>query len=217
MKEKKSFDEANSIVGDYKFGFSTKTDSVFETKRGLSEEVIRQISAHKGEPEWMLKIRLDAYNYFKKAGNPTWGPNLENINFDDYIYYIKSTDKVSKSWEDVPQEIKETFDKIGIPKAEQKFLAGVTTQFESEAVYHNALKEVEEQGVIFTDTDTALKKYPQIFKKYFSKLVSFSDNKYAALNTAVWSGGSFIYLPKGAVLKKPLQSYFRINSANGTV
>lgn len=212
MSNNENFNEANEIVGDYKFGFQTQTKSFFETEKGLSEAVVREISRIKGEPEWMLEIRLKAYEHFKTAQNPNWGPSLSGLNFDDYIYFIKSTDKVAKSWEDVPQEIKDTFDKIGIPKAEQKFLAGVTTQFESEAVYHNALKEVEEKGVIFTDTDTALKLYPDLFKKYFTKLVNYNDNKYAALNTAVWSGGSFIYVPKGVTLKKPLQSYFRINS-----
>ena len=203
---------ANNIVSDYKFGFSTKTKNIITTKKGLSEQVVREISAHKKEPEWMLEIRLKAYEAFKKMKNPNWGPDLSGIHFNDYSYYIKSSDKVAKTWEDVPEAIKDTFNKIGIPEAEQKFLAGVTTQFESEAVYHNALKEVEEQDVIFTDTDTALREYPDLMKQYFGSLVSYNDNKYAALNTAVWSGGSFIYVPKGVTLKKPLQSYFRINS-----
>ncbi len=185
---------------------------MYETKKGLSEKVVREISAMKQEPDWMLQIRLKAYEHFTKAKNPNFGPSLAGIDFKNYIYYMKSTNKVSKSWEEVPQEIKDTFNKIGIPQAEQKFLAGVTTQFESEAVYHNALKEVTDQGVIFTDTDTAVREYPELVKEYFAKLVPYYDNKYAALNTAVWSGGSFIYVPKGVVLKKPLQSYFRINS-----
>ncbi len=209
---KENFGEARNIVGDYKFGFKTETESFFQTEKGLNEKVIREISKIKNEPEWMLEIRLKAYESFKKLNNPKWGPNLDFINFDDYIYFIKSTKDSSKSWDDVPPEIKETFNKIGIPQAEQKFLAGVTTQFESEAVYHNALEEVVENGVIFTDTDTALKEYPELFKKYFTKLVSYNDNKYAALNTAVWSGGSFIYVPKNVKLSMPLQSYFRINS-----
>ena len=212
MSEKNNFNDAKNIIGDYKFGFSTKTDSIFKIDKGLSELVVKQISQIKGEPDWMLDIRLKAYAAFTKTKNPEWGPNLSHINFDNYSYYIKSTNKVATTWEDVPSEIKNTFDRIGIPKAEQQFLAGVTTQFESEAVYHNALAEVEETGVIFTDTDTALKKYPELLKKYFTKLVPFTDNKYAALNTAVWSGGSFIYVPAGVALKKPLQSYFRINS-----
>ena len=212
MKQNDNFKDANKIVGDYKYGFSTKTDSLITMDKGLSEEVVRAISKIKNEPEWMLDIRLKAYKAFLELKNPKWGPNLANINFDNYTYFIRSTKGVVKTWKDVPQEIKDTFDKIGIPKAEQQFLAGVTTQFESEAVYHNALKEVEETGVIFTDTDTAVKKYPELVKKYFAKLVAFNDNKYAALNTAVWSGGSFIYVPAGVILKKPLQSYFRINS-----
>ncbi|MDD4210984.1 MAG: Fe-S cluster assembly protein SufB [Clostridia bacterium] len=210
--DEKNFNDAKNIVGDYKFGFSTKTNSVFKAVKGLSEQIVRQISEIKGEPKWMLDVRLKAYEAFVNIKNPIWGPDLSHINFDDYSYYIKSTNKVASTWKDVPQEIKDTFDKIGIPKAEQHFLAGVTTQFESEAVYHSAIKEVEEAGVIFTDTDTALKKYPDLLKKYFTKLVPFTDNKYAALNTAVWSGGSFIYVPAGVTLKKPLQSYFRINS-----
>lgn len=212
MEDKQNFNEANKIVGDYKFGFSTKADTVFQTPKGLTEQVVREISAYKKEPKWMLDIRLKAYEAFLQAKNPNWGPDLSKIDFDEYIYYIKSTNQVAKTWEDVPQEIKDTFTKIGIPQAEQKFLAGVTTQFESEAVYHHSLKELEEQGVIFTDTDTALKEYPELVQQYFSQLVPYDDNKYAALNTAVWSGGSFIYVPKGVVLKKPLQSYFRINS-----
>jgi len=210
--EKNSLENANNIVGDYKFGFSTETKNIIKIKKGLSEKVIREISLYKNEPDWMLEIRLQAYKAFKKIKNPNWGPDLTKIDFNQYSYYIKSSKGVASTWEEVPQEIKDTFDKIGIPKAEQQFLAGVTTQFESEAVYHNSLKEVEEQGVIFTDTDSALKKYPELVKKYFAKLVEYNDNKYAALNTAVWSGGSFIYVPKGVILKKPLQSYFRINS-----
>ena len=149
---------------------------------------------------------------FVEQKNPDWGPDLSDIHFDDYTYYIKPSDKQEKSWEDVPSTIRNTFDKLGIPEAEQKFLAGVSTQYESEVVYHNMLEEVEEKGVIFFDTDTALKTCPELFKKYFGKIVPYTDNKYAALNTAVWSGGSFIYVPKGVTLDKPLQSYFRINS-----
>lgn len=210
---KKQQTNKNQIINEeYKYGFSTKSEAVFKSPKGLSEDVVRKISKKKNEPDWMLQIRLKAYKAFTNLKNPKWGPDLSHINFDNYSYYIKSTDKVASNWEQVPQEIKDTFNKIGIPKAEQEFLAGVSTQFESEVVYHNALKEVEEKGVIFTDTDTALKKYPELVKKYFTKLVGYEDNKYAALNTAVWSGGSFIYVPKGVALTKPLQSYFRINS-----
>lgn len=207
-----NFEKANAIVGEYQFGFSTQHQNVFETQKGLSENVIRQISQIKGEPEFMLQTRLQAYQAFCSMPNPNFGPSIEHINYDEYVYYKKSTQGVASSWEDVPDQIKQTFDRIGIPKAEQKFLAGVTSQFESEAVYHHSIKELEEQGVIFTDTDTALKKHPELFQKYFATLVPFNDNKFAALNTAVWSGGSFIYVPKGVKLTKPLQSYFCINS-----
>lgn len=204
--------EINEIVGDYKYGFVTETNSVVDTGKGISEEVVRKISMLKGEPEWMMDIRLKAYKKFMEFPQPSFGPNLDFIDFDEYTYYIKSTKKVEKDWNDVPKEIKDTFDKLGIPEAEKKYLAGVSTQFESEVVYHNNLKELEEQGVIFCDTDTAVRKYPELVKKYFGKVVPYSDNKYAALNTAVWSGGSFIYVPKGAKIEKPLQSYFRINT-----
>ena len=203
---------AQNIVQDYKYGFSTDTKSVFQTEKGLSKAIIRQISAYKGEPEWMMQNRLAAYDAFLKKKNPSWGPDLSHIDFDDMIYYIKSSVKVEGNWEDVPSEIKDTFAKLGIPEAEQKYLAGVTSQFESEAVYHSTIQELEDLGVIFLDTDSALKKYPELFREYFGKAVSYNDNKYAALNTAVWSGGSFIYVPKGVIVEKPLQSYFRINT-----
>ncbi|MBI9009130.1 MAG: Fe-S cluster assembly protein SufB [Tenericutes bacterium] len=197
---------------DYKYGFKTETTSVKETKRGLSEAVVREISEIKGEPEWMLNIRLDALKAFYEIENPVWGPDLSEINFNDIIYYIKPSQRVEKDWDSVPEEIKETFAKLGIPEAEQKYLSGVTTQFESEAVYHSTIQELTDQGVIFLDTDSALKEHPEIFKKHFAKLVGYRDNKYAALNTAVWSGGSFIYVPANVKIEKPLQSYFRINS-----
>ncbi|HRX92230.1 MAG TPA: Fe-S cluster assembly protein SufB, partial [Candidatus Izemoplasmatales bacterium] len=201
-----------NIVTDYKYGFSTDAKTVFQTGKGLSEDVVRQISAYKKEPEWMTDIRIKAYQAFLKIKNPNWGPDLSRIDFDDITYYIKSSEKVEDEWDNVPDKIKDTFDKLGIPEAEQKYLAGVTSQFESEAVYHSTIKELTDEGVIFLDTDSALKKYPEIFRKYFGKAVSYTDNKYAALNTAVWSGGSFIYVPKGVIIKKPLQSYFRINT-----
>ncbi|MBN2877605.1 MAG: Fe-S cluster assembly protein SufB [Bacilli bacterium] len=209
MSEKK--DDFN-IVSDYKYGFKTETKSYKKTKRGLDESVVREISTIKKEPEWMLNLRLDAYKAFTEIKNPKWGPNLEFIDFDDIIYYIKPSEHVERDWKNVPKEIKETFDKLGIPEAEQKYLAGVTTQFESEAVYHSTIQELTDLGVIFLDTDSALKEYPDLFREYFTKVVGYRDNKYAALNTAVWSGGSFIYVPKGVIIDKPLQSYFRINS-----
>lgn len=208
-KEKANVED---IVTDYKYGFITDSQSVFQTKKGLSKEIVMEISKMKGEPEWMLDIRLKAYQAFIEKPNPTWGPNLDFINFEDIIYYIKSSDKVESDWNEVPDNIKDTFNKLGIPEAEQKFLAGVTTQFESEAVYHSTIQELVDLGVIFLDTDSALREHPDIVKEYFGKVVSYKDNKYAALNTAVWSGGSFIYVPKGVKIEKPLQSYFRINT-----
>lgn len=210
--DEKQLQEYREIIGEYKYGFRTDTKAYFDTGKGLNEDVVRKISEMKNEPEWMLELRLKAYHHFINTPNPNWGPDLSGLDFDEYTYYIKPTERVEKSWEDVPQEIKDTFDKLGIPEAEQKFLAGVSTQFESEVVYSSNLKELEELGVIFLDTDTALKEYPEFFKQYFTKSVPYTDNKYAALNTAVWSGGTFIYVPKGVKVEKPLQSYFRINS-----
>ena len=207
-----SKNEANEIVGDYKYGFRTDAKNVLTSGKGLNEDVIRFISKAKKEPEWMLEFRLKAYQNFLSIDNPKWGPDLSGINFDDYTYYIKSSEKVENDWNEVPEAIKDTFDKLGIPEAERKYLAGTSSQFESEVVYHNNMKELEDQGVIFTDTDSGLREHPEIFKKFFGTLVPPTDNKYAALNSAVWSGGSFIYVPKGVKLSKPVQSYFRINS-----
>lgn len=204
--------ENNFPSEEYKYGFHDEDVSVYNTGKGLNEEVVKQISKMKNEPEWMLEFRLKAYEQFKKMDIQTWGPDVSDIDFDDYTYYIKPSDKKESSWEEVPETIKETFNKLGIPEAEQKFLSGVHTQYESEVVYGNMLKEVEEKGVIFLDTDSALREYPELFRKYFGKVVSYADNKFAALNSAVWSGGSFIYVPKGVKLEKPLQSYFRINT-----
>jgi Fe-S cluster assembly protein SufB len=203
----------DAIVGEYQYGFSTDSKPIFDTGKGLNEEVIRTISKAKNEPEWMLDFRLKSYEHFKKINNPSWGPDLSFINFDDFTYYIRSSEKAERSWDDVPVEIKDTFERLGIPEAERNFLAGVSTQFESEVVYSNTMKELEDLGVVFLDTDTALREYPELFKKYFGTIVPNSDNKYAALYSAVWSGGSFIYVPKGVKVPKPLHSYFRINSA----
>lgn len=197
---------------EYKYGFHDEDVSLYNTGKGLTREVVEEISRIKNEPDWMLEYRLKAFETFEKLENPKWGPDLSEINFDEYTYYIKPSEKQETNWENVPETIKNTFDKLGIPEAEQKYLAGVHTQYESEMVYGNMLKEVEEKGVIFLDTDTALKECPELFKKYFGTIVPPSDNKYAALNSCVWSGGSFIYVPKGVKLDKPLQSYFRINS-----
>lgn len=204
--------DINNIVGDYKYGFKTEVKNVFDTGYGINEEVVRTISKAKNEPSWMLDLRVDAYKSFEKKHWPSFGPDLSSVNFDEYIYYIKSSEKTEKDWNNVPTAIKDTFDKLGIMEAEQKYLAGVSTQFESEVVYHNTIKELEDLGVLFCDTDTALRKYPELFKEYFTKVVPTTDNMFASLNTAVWSGGSFIYVPKGVKIEKPLQSYFRINT-----
>lgn len=212
MSEEKNTDVIAS-QDDYKYGFhDDNVKTVLETGKGLTEEIVRQISAWKNEPEWMCEFRVKAFHQFEKMEMPNWGPDLSEIDFQDFTYYKKVSNEAERSWEDVPEEVKNTFGKLGIPEAEKKYLAGVTTQYESEAVYHNMLDEVREKGVLFLDIDSALKEYPDIFKKYFATIVPASDNKLAALNSAVWSGGSFIYVPKGVKLEKPLQSYFRINS-----
>ena len=197
---------------DYKYGFKDKDVSILKTGIGLNEDIIRQISKLKNEPDWMLEYRLKSYKAFLKLPLPSFGPDLSSLDYDTYTYFTRLANKETQSWDEVPETVKNTFDKLGIPEAEQKYLAGVSTQYESEVVYHNMLKEVEEKGVIFLSTDMALKLYPDLFKKYFGTVVPFGDNKFSALNGAVWSGGSFIYVPKGVHLEKPLQSYFRINN-----
>lgn len=209
MSKKNEFIEENK---EYKYGFYDKDPSVLKTDKGLNEETIRNISALKNEPQWMLEFRLKSYAAFKKFPLPSFGPDLSFLDFNSYTYFIRPSEKEEKSWDEVPTTIKNTFQKLGIPEAEQKYLSGVSTQYESEVVYHNMLKEVEDKGVIFLSTDQALKTCPEIFKKYFNTVVPFNDNKFSALNGAVWSGGSFIYVPKGVHLEKPLQSYFRINN-----
>lgn len=201
-------------MGEYKYGFRDEHKSIFESGKGLTEEIVRTISSMKNEPEWMLDFRLKSLKQFEKMPMPTWGGDLSDLDFDDIQYYVKPSEGKSKTWEEVPQEIKETFDKLGIPEAEQKFLAGVSAQYESEVVYHSMQEDLEKQGVIFTDTDTALQEYPELMKQYFGTIVPPEDNKFAALNSAVWSGGSFIYIPKGVKCDVPLQAYFRINSEN---
>ncbi len=197
---------------DYKYGFKDKDTSIVNTGIGLTEDVVRQISKLKDEPEWMLEFRLKAFKAFQEMPMPSFGPDLSMLNFDSYTYFTRMANGETKSWDDVPETVKNTFQKLGIPEAEQKYLAGVSTQYESEVVYHNMLKEVEEKGVIFLSTDMGLKLYPEIFKKYFGTVVPIRDNKFSALNGACWSGGSFVYVPKGVHLEKPLQSYFRINN-----
>lgn len=204
--------KSNYKEKDYELGFSVETKPSIDLGMGLSREIIIEISKYKNEPQWMLDFRLDSYEKFLEIENPKWGPNLDFIDFQEFKYFIRSTDKINNSWDEVPEEIKTTFERIGIPEAERQYLAGVTTQFESEAVYFNSQKELQELGVIYTDMDTGLRLYPDIVKKYFATVIPNNDNKYAALNSAVWSGGSFIYIPKGVKIDKPLQSYFRINA-----
>lgn len=201
---------------DYsKYDFKESTEMyVHLSKKGLSKEVIQEISKLKNEPQWMLDFRLRSYEVFMKKPMPNWGPDLGAIDFQNIYYYAKASEKTEKSWDDVPPEVKRTFDKLGIPEAEKKFLAGVGAQYESEVVYHNLREDLAKQGVLFLDTDTALKEHPEIFKKYFGKIIPPEDNKFAALNSAVWSGGSFIYIPPGVKVDMPLQAYFRINAEN---
>ncbi|MCQ6264083.1 Fe-S cluster assembly protein SufB [Fictibacillus sp. WQ 8-8] len=201
-------------IGEYKYGFHDKDVSIFRSKRGLTKEVVVEISKMKNEPQWMLDFRLKSLEQFYKMPMPQWGGNLKDLNFDDITYYVKPSEKSEKSWDEVPPEIKATFDKLGIPEAEQKYLAGVSAQYESEVVYHNMKEDLTDLGILFTDTDTALKEHEEIFREYFGTIIPPSDNKFAALNSAVWSGGSFIYVPKGVKCDTPLQAYFRINSEN---
>lgn len=207
-------DEQSTVLKEheYEFGFNDGDVSVYRTHVGLTKETVIEISKLKEEPEWMLDFRIKAYEQFCKMPMPSFGPDLSNIDFATYTYYVKASDRQERSWDDVPDKIKDTFERLGIPEAERDFLAGVSTQYESEVVYHNMLKEVEDKGVVFLDTDSALKQYPDLFKHYFNTVIPYQDNKFSALNSCVWSGGSFIYVPKGVKLEKPLQSYFRINS-----
>jgi Fe-S cluster assembly protein SufB len=195
----------------YKYGFSDRQMSTVQTGIGLNEDVVRRISQLKGEPDWMLEFRLNAFKGFQESKAPHFGPDLSVVKFDSYTYFNRVTENEVKDWDEVPQEIKNTFQKLGIPEAEQKYLAGAAAQYDSEVVYHNMLDEVVQKGVIFLSTDEALKQHPELFKKYFNTVVPFDDNRFTALNGAVWSGGSFIYVPPGVKLEKPLQSYFRIN------
>jgi len=204
-------------LGAYKLGWrDSEDDYVFKPQKGLSEDIIRQMSDMKEEPEWMRSFRLRAYKRFLARPIPTWGGGglLNDIDFDDIYYYVKPTEEQAHTWDMVPDEIKETYEKLGIPEAERKFLAGVTAQYESEVVYHRNREDLEEMGVLFCDMDTAVREYPELVKKYFGTVIPPNDNKFAALNSAVWSGGSFIYVPPGVHVEQPLQAYFRINSEN---
>ncbi len=198
----------------YTPGFHMAENYVFKSERGLSAKVVEQISEMKGEPDWMLKFRLKSLALFEKRPMPTWGADLSGIDFDNIYYYIKPVAQQGKTWDDIPSEIKDTFDRLGIPQAEQKYLAGVTAQYESEAVYHKVREDLEKLGVIFTDMDTALRLYPDLIKEHFGTVIPPSDNKFASLNSAVWSGGSFVYVPEGVRVEIPLQAYFRINAQN---
>ena len=208
--------EAREAVGEYKAGWHDPENSTIRFDFGLSEEVVRQISELKEEPEWMTDIRVKAFKHFSERPMPTWGNTsmLEEIDFENICYYLKSSDSTERDWEDVPDDIRNTFERLGIPEAEQKWLSGVTAQYESEAVYHSIREDLEKQGVIFLDMDNGLKEYPELVKKWFCSVIPYSDNKFSALNTAVWSGGSFIYVPEGVHVEMPVQAYFRINAKN---
>jgi Fe-S cluster assembly protein SufB len=204
------------LIEDYRHGFHDTENYVFKSDKGLTREIVERISHMKDEPAWMLEFRLKAYDLFLSKPMPTWGDTkrLSEIDFSDIHYFVKSTDQTERSWDDVPEDIKRTFDRLGIPEAERKFLSGVSAQYESEVVYHSTSKALDEQGVLFCDMDTAVKKYPEIVQKYFATVIPPGDNKFAALNSAVWSGGSFIYVPPGVEVAMPLQAYFRINAEN---
>ena len=204
------------INQDYeeKYGFHDPEQSVFQTPKGITRETVIEISKQKNEPQWMLDLRLKAFDIFMAKQLPAWGGDLSKINFDEIIYYVKPTDKKGRTWEEVPENIKRTFERLGIPEAERKFLSGVGAQYDSEVVYHNIREDLAKKGVIFLDTDSGLKEHEELFKKWFGKVVPAGDNKFAALNSAVWSGGSFIYVPPGIKVDVPLQAYFRINAQN---
>jgi len=201
-------------IGEYKWGFKDPETFVFKSRRGLNRDIVEQISYMKGEPQWMLDFRLKALAHFEKRPMPTWGGDISKLDLENIFYYVKPTEGEGKSWDEVPDTIKETFNKLGIPEAEQKFLAGVGAQYESEMVYHSIQKHLEEKGVIFLSIEEGLRQHPDLFREYFSTVIPIEDNKFAALNSAVWSGGSFVYIPKGIRVDLPLQAYFRLNVAN---
>jgi len=202
-------------IGNYEFGWHDKNDAGANAKRGLTEEVVRDISSKKNEPAWMLETRLKALALFEKKPLPNWGAYLGDIDFENIKYFVRSTEKQATSWEELPDDIKNTYDRLGIPEAEKKrLIGGVAAQYESEVVYHQIREDLEKDGVLFLDTDTALKQHEDVFKEYFGSVIPAGDNKFSALNTAVWSGGSFIYVPKGVKIDIPLQAYFRINTEN---
>src|ERR1700677_12098 len=202
-------------LGRYQLGWSDVEDYyVFKPKRGINEDIVREMSWMKGEPEWMTQRRLKALSYFWRRPMPNWGGDMKGIDFSNIFYYVKPIDKQVDAWDELPESVKATYDKLGIPEAERKYLAGVTAQYESEVVYHKNREDLEAQGVLFCDMDTALREYPDLVKQYFGKIIPANDNKFAALTSATWSGGSFIYVPPGVKVDMPLQAYFRINSEN---
>ena len=201
-------------LDNYKFGFHDDIKPVYKSPRGLSREIVEEISRQKDEPQWMLDFRLEALDQFERKPMPTWGADLSRIDFDNIYYYIRPQDRQARSWDDVPDDIKATFDKLGIPEAERKFLAGVGAQYDSEVVYHSIQEDLAKQGVVFLDMDSGLREYPDLVREYFGTIIPNGDNKFAALNSAVWSGGSFVYVPEGVKIDVPLQAYFRINSEN---
>jgi len=203
---------SDDLQFDYRFGFSMPEKYSYKARKGLNRQIVQDISSMKSEPSWMTDYRLKSYDIFLQKKMPGWGGDLSRINFDDIYYFIRPTTSQAARWEDLPREIKDTYDRIGVPEAEKKFLAGVSAQYESEVVYESVSKELNKQGVLFCDMDTALKKYPELVREYFGTLIPSYDNKFAALNSAVWSGGSFVYVPKGVRVSLPLQAYFRINA-----
>jgi Fe-S cluster assembly protein SufB len=206
--------ELKELDQGYRFGWHDAENYAFKPKKGLNQEIVEEISAIKGEPDWMRKFRLKALKHFRGRPMPWWGADLSNIDFDDIYYYIRPLEKQAKSWDELPEEMRQTWDKLGIPEAEKKFLGGVTSQYESEVVYHKVKEELESQGVIFLDMDSGLREHPDLVREYFGTIIPPNDNKFAALNSAVWSGGSFIYVPPGVHVEIPLQAYFRINAQN---
>ncbi|GAA4833290.1 Fe-S cluster assembly protein SufB [Garicola koreensis] len=202
-------------LGNYEYGWSDSDDAGASAKRGVDQAVVEDISGKKDEPEWMLKMRKKGLKYFQRKPTPTWGADVSDIDFDNIKYFVRSTEGQAQTWEDLPEDIRNTYERLGIPEAERdRLVAGVAAQYESEVVYHQIREDLEEQGVIFMDTDTALKEHPEFFEEYFGSVIPVGDNKFAALNTAVWSGGSFVYVPKGVHVEIPLQAYFRINTEN---
>jgi len=215
MSTETSSSDANTAVGDYQFGFHDPTDDyVFTSRKGLDAEIVEQISEMKGEPDWMRQFRLDSLAIFDTKPMPDWGGDLSELDFQDIFYYVRASEGQERDWDDVPEDIRKTYDRLGIPEAEKKYLAGVKAQYESEVVYGSLQEDLVKQGVIFTDTDTAVREHSDLLREYFGKIIPPADNKFAALNSAVWSGGSFIYVPPGVDIEFPLQAYFRINTEN---